>query len=310
MFKNLYRKIYLPIFLIALFLILFVDVFAVIVQVATLNEAYGNMGERRVHRILDSCLLYISSVSATAYNLSLDSELIKEIQSPTGQSMVSKLDSACNYALQINGITVYSCENGTFTSSMISQVPQLNQLKNIEELKDFFEGELTGAVSLRTKCIASSFNSNVYPEAMGIISCLQKIYADERVIGYVVADVLPSSLYSYIYNDEQFESTVAFISSGSGYFEYNDNAASAHLLNRENSKYFKYSATSDDGLLKITVFDSKKDYDSKIWLLSGVLAGISVILIITAHFIARYTAKGVTLRLDKLTQRMNEQELP
>ncbi len=309
MFRKLYRKIYLPIVLISVALILIIDILSITVLTQTLKDAYIGMDEKRVARALDSCELYISSVAASAYNLSLDNGLISELASPTGNPLVSKLDNTCNYSLKINAVCAYSANGKVYTSSQVADVPTIEELKQSAEIKEFIEGNGAFAISFRTEHVAGIYNNTPYPDEMGVITYCRKVYDGERVIGWIFADILPSNLYSVIFSNGKFNDAVAFISTDSVRFDYADNSPHAELLNGNHRGYFKYRAVSDDGQFSITVFNGTGDYTSRLALLIVILLTVSAGLITAVHFTARLNAKSVTDRLDRLTAKMNLQKI-
>lgn len=309
MFKNLYRKIYIPIILIAIALILFVDIFAIVLQSNTLKTAYRTMGEKRIARAMDSYELYISSAAAFTYNLSLDADIIAKLNSSDAKSINDKLNTVCNYSLKMDAVSLYSLDGAVYTSSTVTQIPTLDELKSDPVINAFLSGNDDSAVSMRTSHIADIYNNVVYPEKMGVISVCQKVYDGNVVKGVIFTDILPANLYSYVFAEGQFKEAIAFIYTDNGHFEYNDNSAHVNLLSEKNSRYFKYSETADNGLFTITVFDSKKDYNESIAKLLAIMAGASALLIIVVVFAALYTAKSVTNRLDRLSEKMSSQSL-
>ena len=309
MFKKHYRSIYLPIVLIAVTLILFIDIFSIIMLTETLRDAYNGIDQKRISRALDSCELYISSVVASAYNLSLDNELIQELASPTGKPLINKLNNTCNYSLKINAVCAYSTNGAVYTSSQVTNVPTLDELKRVEEIKNFIDGNETAAISLRTEYIADIYNNTSYPDKMGVITCCRKVFDGETVVGWIFADILPSNLYGILFSNGKFNNAVAFILSDEVFFDYNDNSLQQHLLTDKHNGYFKYDAVSDGGLFSITVFNSTKDYNSKLTVLISILLSVSAVLVAGVHFAAMLTAKSVTKRLDKLSLKMNQQKI-
>ena len=310
MFKRLFRNIYLPIVILAVILVLFIDIFSIIMLTDTMSIAYANNGQKRITRTLDSCQLYISSAAASTYNLSLDEEIISELSNPSGRTLIDKLDSTCNYSLKINAVCVYA-KNGTiYTSSEVAQVPSLNELKEITDIKNFIDGTENATISLRTKNIAEIYNNIAYPDNMGVITCCQKVYDDDEVVGWIFTDILPSNLYDFIFTSGQFQNAVAFIKTDDFYFEYNGNSNYVRLLKDKHKGYFKYSATSDNELFSVTVFDSTSEYNTRTAVISVIMVIASVALLVGVHFIARWIAKSVTKKLDNLSDKMNSQELP
>lgn len=309
MFKKLTRNIYLPIVLIAVTLIAFIDVFSIAMFTDTLKDAHEDIDRKRIYRVLDSCELYLSSVATSAYNLSLDEELIAELSSPSGKSLVSKLDNTCNYSLKINAVCAYSANGGIYSSSQIADVPTIEELKRVDEIKNFIEGDGAAAISMRTEYIADIYNNTSYPDKMGVITCCRKVYDGDGVVGWIFADVLPSNLYSLLFSNGQFDDAVAFITFNGNFFDYADNSSKSSLLTGGHEGYFSYEATSDDGLFSIALFNGKGEYFSQLTLMIVILLSVSAALVIGVHFAARLTALSVTKRLDKLIDKMNSQKI-
>ena len=310
MFKNLYRKIYLPILLIALVLILFIDTFAIILQANTLNDSYRSNGERRIARALDSYKLYISSAEAFTYNLSLDEDIIAKLVTPEAKSITGKLDTVCNYSLKMDAATLYALDGTAYTSSTVTQIPSLPELVTTPEIAEFISSDVSSAVSMRMKNIAGVYYNIPYPAANGVITCCQKVYDGDKVVGYVFTDILPANLYEYIFAEGQFKDAIAFISANGNYFEYAGNSAHSKLLDSDDSSYFKYTKKTSDGLFTITVFDSKYEYNMQVLKLALIMISISAALIVFVVIASRLTAKSVTLRLDRLIERMASQQIP
>lgn len=290
-------------------LILFVDVFAIILQSNTLKAAYRSMGEKRIARAMDSYELYISSAMAFTYNLSLNDDIIEKLNSPDAKPINDTLNTVCNYPLKMDAVSLYSLDGAIYTSSTVTRPPTLDELKSDPVINAFLSSEDTNAVSMRTSHVAAIYNNVVYPEKKGVISVCQKVYDGDVVKGVIFTDILPANLYEYIFAEGQFKEAIAFIYTDNGHFEYNDNSSQVNLLSEKNTRYFKYSETAKNGLFTITVFDSKKDYNVNIAKLIAILAGASALLTIAVVFAARYTAKSVTSRLDKLSEKMSSQSI-
>ncbi len=308
MFRKLFRNIYLPIVLLAFTLIVFVDVFSVVMITNTLRNAFFSVGRKRVSRALDSCELYINSVSASTYNLSQNGALIAQLREGSDTSLTSLLDNTCNYSLKMNGVCAYSLNGKVYTSSGISEVPALEELQKNEGISSFLEGDEEDFTSFRTECVADIYNNVSYPDEMGVITCCRKVESEGETVGYIFADILPSNLYDLLLEREQFGDAVAFISFGGEYFGYSGNAAHSDLLTGGHSGYFKYEA--GDAPFSLTVFEDAAPYRRQLAVLIGILLAVSAVLAVAVHFAAMGIAKGVTRRLDRLTAKMKAQELP
>ncbi len=311
MFRKLSRNIYLPVFLIALFLILFVDIFSAVMITKTLQSTFVSVGKSRVSRALDSCELYINSVSASTYNLSQSGVLIEELTNSRDVSLTSLLDNTCNYSLNMNGVCAYSAGGKVYTSSGISAVPSLEELRGCEGISAFLAGDADSFISFRTTCIADIYGNVSYPDKMGVITCCQRVRGEKgETVGYLFADVLPSNLYDLFLEREQLDGAWAFITFGEEYFDYGGNAAHEDLLRGGHRGYFKYEAAADDDRFALTVFESTAPYGRRLAVLIGVLLAVSAVLAAAAYFAAMGTAKSVTKRLDRLEEKMSAQELP
>lgn len=300
----MYRKISLPILAIAVALILFIDAFAIVLQTRTLNDSYRNNGEKRIARALDSFELYISSASAFTYNLSLDDEIIAKLTTSDTKSITGKLDTVCNYSLKMDAVSLYDLNGGAYTSSTVTQIPLLTELRSVPEIAAFIDGEETSAVSMRTEHLAGVYYNISYPAASGVITCCQKVFDGNTVVGYIFTDILPSNLYNYVFAEGQFKNAIAFISAKGNYFEYANNSAHAKLLTNDDSSYFKYVGKTDDGLFTISIFDSKREYNMQVLKLAMIMLSVSVVLVVFVVIASRCTAKSVTSRLDGLIEKM------
>lgn len=291
--------------LIATALIIFIDVFAVVMLAHTLEDAYTDNGQSMAERAMSLCMLYINSVSSETYNLATDESIISVLKQESGQTIVSRLDSACNYSLRIDAICVYA-ENGTvYTSSEISAQPTLEALKTNEGIAAFIEGDSDLFISLRTDNIAEIYHNISYQKKLGIVTCCRKVYdGDGNTIGYIFADILPSNLYSYIISGLNLQDAVTFISSGDMYFEYANNSENEALLNGSYGGWFKFEIASHDPALTLTIFTGIGEYVSKVTIMTAVLIGISAILIIITHFVVRHMTNNFTNRLESLATKM------
>lgn len=311
MFKKLKRKIYAPLFLLAIALIVFINVFAAVVQIYTLKDTYRVMGEQKLTRIINSYRLYINSAKTSAYNLSLDETVIEELYSEGGNSLTAKLNATCNYSLKINAVCAYSAVSGAvYTSSQVTNVPDLEELKQDENIAAFIDGDEADYVSMRTKYIADIYNNTLYPEEMGVFTCCQKVYKDGQTVGWIFTDILPANLYSYVYTENQSQDTVAFIICGDEFFSYEGNGEKAYLLDGDDGDYFKYSSSVEGLDFTVTIFEGKSDYVFTIVTLAAILGGVSVALIVAVHFIALATANYVTDRLDNILDKMDNAVIP
>lgn len=309
MFRKLRQKIYLPIILIVAALILFVDIFGITLQAYTLNNAYHNMGEKRVARSLDSLQLYISSAAAFTYNLSLDTDIINKLKYDDARPVSERLNTACNYSLKMDAVTLYSLNGKVYTSSTVTGTPSLDALQSDTVIHNFIASKASAVVSMRTSNVSDIYYNVLYPDNKGVVSLGQKVYDGNEVIGIIFTDILSANLYEYIFSEGQFNNATAFISAGDSIFDYNDNTDKQELLKSGSNNCFKYTATADDGLFTVTVFESKSEYNREITDLVLIMSATSIVLTAAVIVIARRTASSVTGRIEALNDKMNAQTL-
>ncbi len=297
---------YLPIIFIAAALLVFIDVFAVFMLATTLNDAYTDNVQSKAERAMSLFALYINSASATTYNLSTDGLVQTELLDSAGQSLVSKLNDACNYSQRIDGICIYSANGAVYASSDISGQPTLEELQTDEGIAAFIAGDIDSFISFRTNNIATSYHNNLYLEQLGVITCCRKVFDDDgNTIGYIFADILPANIYTYILTRLDLENDVIFISYGDIYFADANNSAYTDLLNGDYGGWFKFEVTSDELPVTLTIFTDNGDYVSMIVTMVSVLAGFSVVLFVLVHFSVKHMAKNFTDRLENLAAKMD-----
>ncbi len=314
MFQKLYRKIYFSLFTITLLLIVLADGISLGIMSNTLYKTYRTMAHQNNEHSANNVDLYLSSIVSSAYNLAQNLAVTEELKTPKGVSLTSVLDDFCNYSLGIDAATVYAVNGRVYTSSKASSVPALAVLENNAALQNFFSEQAETGVTLRTSDIAKTYNNVAYPPESGVLSCSQKIYDGGKVIGYLFADILPHNIYSLLAEgkEEYFDGRVSFLSFGERYLAYEGNDQRENYLcqalggsERTDDKRCLL-VVSDCGYgLKLTSALPVKHYHSQILWLAFLFSGVSVVLVLAVHFIARKVALGVTSRLDALTEQMD-----
>lgn len=309
MFKKLYFKIYLPIYLLTICLIVFFNVFSITMSEKTLLEAYHGIDQKRISRTLDSCELYISSVSSSVNNLSIDKDLINELAISNNYALINKLDKVCNYSLKINAVCAYSKSGRVYNSSNVAGVPSLSELMEVSDINEFILSDLDNMISFRVTNIADVYNNTSYPENMGVITYCKKVYNNDEVVGWIFADILPYNLYNYLFSDEQFSNCIAYLSSNDIKFDFFTQDGSIDASKLDEAKYFKYTAGSDDELFTLTVYNDKTNFTNRLSIISGVIIFISLILMVLSFFVCRKIALSVTNKLDNLVKKMESQSV-
>lgn len=315
MFDKIRRNIYMSLMLTVILLILVLEAVSCVLVSNTLYKTYLSTASQKLDRSISGCKNYVKSVLMSAVNLTFDNDVITELNSGTGKPITATLDNACNYALKISGITVYSLNSGRiYTSSTLAQPPTLSELKSNNALNDFFLYDNEEFVSLRNNNIAKFYSNSPYDPEYGIVSCCAKVFFEGKVIGYVFADIFPSTLYSYFdfSTEPDFEGGKPFISFKDGFFDFNDNdlllndfyrtvsseyksSDGKYLILKNSRNFFGGSVQLAIPLRSVTLSITKT-------LLLIILTGFAAIIII--HFITLKSAKNVNNRLEKLLNKM------
>ncbi len=304
MFPKLYRKIFYTLFFVCLVLVFAIDVTAITVVHKSTKEYYTAMGEQKTQQIAKSCAVYVDSVLTTVSALPQSEILLGELVAPSGASFTAMLDGICNYARQIDAITVYAVNGNVYSSSRIDPIPFSALMQNAE-IADFVRSDREFFLSLRTEQISNIYHNAVYPAELGVLSCVQKVYDSESVVGYIFADVLPGRLYEEAIPTADAKN-VPFLVYGGKFFPCERNASFTQVPvpDREN---FVFCAECGAYGFSVVISESAESCRADMLSMDLITVFGSLVALAIAYFASRYTARSVTARLDKFLQKMDEE---
>lgn len=315
MFKKIYRNIYISLTLLSLLLATLIIIISGIMISRLFYNTHISAANQKLKLSVSSCKNYINSVLLSTGNLAHDSTIILELNLNAGLPLTSILDNACNYALKISAITVYSQNGRIYSSSNISEIPTLEALSQNESINDFIISDGPQFVSLRKDNIAKTYNNTAYNQSSGIITCCQKIYDDRnQVAGYIFADIFPSNLYQYLdySNDENFMGNFALIRFGSDYFSYSGNynykedffrSANENIVSKD-GELLIISSRSDFFGAAVGIAVPLQPVKNIIFYLYFIFVAAAAAVLTGVHFLTRNAAKRVNGRLENLLKKM------
>lgn len=306
-FVKLYRKIYYTLFFLCLALLVLIDATAFTMVITTFGKTYRSSGTDKATRVMNAISIHLVSAETTTYSLAHNEDVIRELSSPAGYILLDTLNKACYSSMKISAVTAYSLKGSVYTSSDILDPPSLNDFAQDPAFARFFDGDEKAFLSFRTGTIAKIYNNNLYPAEMGVITCCQKVFSGDELVGYIFSDVLPDTVYAYFSGEGEFDGMIPFIILNDGnYFSCAENAQHVRLLAKSNAGgYFRYTTGNDQ--FSIAVFESMRDFNLRVSVLCVALLAVSVLLLVAIHFIARKTAQHITGRLDRFLNKMESE---
>lgn len=282
-----------------------------------LFNTYTSLANQKLERSISASKNYIHSVMLSVHNLSLNNIIVSDYKN-NGATITNMLDNACSYAKKVNAISVYYLSGEVFTSTGISSVPTLQDLRQNERINDFLVLENSDYISLRVDSIIGNYFQAPYDQSKGMVSCCQKIYnIAGEVIGYIFADIFPSNLYNYFDygEDSGFHKSIPIMQFDEKYFKYEENSNYLDDFTKNQKDSFK---SSDGKLLiipsqnnffggKITVAVPLFSVQTTIIdiIFSMVIAAFIIILVV--HFITKTIAESMNKRLVKLLDKMENE---
>lgn len=319
MFKKLQKHIYVCLMMISFVMVGITVITSTYLTAQSLNNSYVNIAADRLKRDIDSCSMYIYSVQISAADIAGNDTVVNVITGGGSSSLTQILDDACNFAMEITAITLYSADGRTYTSSGINDIPSYTELENVDGFRDFLSGEDSSFVSVRTDTIARIYNGNSYNGNMGIITCFEKIFDDGgNYSGVVAADILPQALYDIITASDSGSQTnsTPLITVGDTYLISTDNSLYAAEMAEVKSSKTKSSdgkyvfITSDETLYGCRVINAVilSPLHKDIIIESAIIIAAGIIVEICVHFVSLVIARQITKRLDRLYYKMEKDE--
>lgn len=319
MFEKINKRIYRSLLLIAALFIFFMIVPTILIFTNMLYDTYENMARKKLDRSISSCRSFIDTVLNTAEGVALTPAVIDTVCGRSNDSLTVLLNDTCNYSLTINAITVYAVTGNVFASSGISSPPALAELQSNGGIAEFMsDADSSYYISLRKDAVARLYDNAVYDSSLGIVSCCCKIYDEGAVVGYVVADIFPKTMFGFFdyTDDSHFHGTIALVHYADGFLSsdsaspYNEELYRSYgetITTANNSRLIVPSLRNFYGatiLIAVPLFPLYRT----ILIMALILVGLGLLLMIAVHGISRRNADGVTDKLENLVSRIQSGE--
>lgn len=319
MFKKLRRHIYLCLMIISFLMAGATVILSVGITAGSLWSTYETIAADSLKRNVDSCSMYISSVQISAADVARNARVTSELVNNEGISLAQTLDDACNFAMQITAITVYSLDGRTYTSSGINDIPAYDALAEIQGFQEFMDSGENSLFSVRTDVIAKIYNRNAYSQSKGIITCFEKIFDENGdVLGIVAADILPEALYDILSASDSGSKAggLSLISLGGTYLLASGNSAYASEMaslsssNTVSSDGKYIYVLADESMYGCTVTNAVKlsPLYKDIAVEAALIIATGIIVEVCVHFVLRAMSRRMTSRLDRLYCKMEKDE--
>lgn len=309
MFKKLKSKIIAHLFLVsAIFTItlslMFIGVISKMMYDTQVNKTYNNLESG-----INGCKTYLSTVMGFVDNVATN-KVVMDFSSNGGSYNKIKdlLDGLCTTSTKVDGAMLYTSNGYMVYSAGVGSPPLLEELKEVELINDFFNSNEESLISFRKEAIAKVYNKTYYNKHNGIVSCIRKIISEsDEVVGLLVVDILPETLYNARFDFSSFETTsICFFSDESPYLlsnEYDKYINYSNGMTNNKSFYIVKGTIEGTDLIILTPLNH---FWNKILLISMIVLSIDILLLTITFFVSKYVSRSVIKPLEKLYNMMNE----
>ncbi len=307
MFDRLKKKIFNSIFLLCLVFAVAVSTVSYIVIVSKLHDTQIAKSNSNCASAARMAATYISQAMRFVENTAARKSLSQALTG--GESDVSQeLNRLCNYAVKIDGATLYGYDGHMSYSAEMGAPPTLEELKQEPQIAAFLESAARTHISVRNTSVAGVYNKTYYNAANGVISCMAKIYAGDTVCGILVADILPETLFSQRMLYKSFDTDCKFVI-GSGDVLFTADGEVKSILTAGDRGYYLVSGELTDSS-RLQMYVSKAAYDKQCLIIGGAMIAFLCVLLCLLSWTARRISRNAVAPLEKLNEQMRLTNLP
>ncbi len=295
----------MSIFCLSLIFALTVSLVSYIVIVSNLYSNQVEKSESNTESAAKMTSAYIVQAMSFVENAASQSHFSSAL-SGAGIEIGDDLNRLCNYSVKIDGATLYGLSGYTTYSAGIGLPPTLDELKSEGDIAEFINSDKTTHISIRVTNVAAVYNMASYNSENGVISCMCKIYKDGETVGLLVADILPSSLFSQKLRYSSFDSDCRFaITNGSSLLDGGDNVKE---ITAEGGSLGKYYTSESDivGGGKLSMYVSIEKFIYQCYFILFVMMIYTGLLLIAVSCISRSVSESAVSPLERLNGQMNE----
>lgn len=235
-------------------------------------------------------------------NIALKEEVVEWCNETRSILPTSSLNKLTTYNTKIDGVTLYR-KNGEYTSSFgVSSPPSIDELKNINGFNDFINGDDLSFISIRNEIVTDTYNQINYYESNGIISIFVKVMYDNELVGILVSDIFPLTIYNSLEYKSFYGESKVFLKEDkllTDQIIYNN-----YLLNMDNKYHIEKMKLNDD--IDIVLITSLNSFKSRFIFIFMIIMTIDIIMVMSSLIFSSYITKKVMEPINKIYKEMRE----
>lgn len=308
MFIKLRRKIFNSIFFVILGFVILLTAISFAIIAKNLTDSQKSRTVSNAESGVRSLSFYFSTAMGFVENSAKNAEVIDALSGTSASDVTPRLNELCDYAVTIDGVTLYGYNGYTAYSAGVGAPPSLENLKSVKEINDFILSESSTIVSVRNVAVCGTYHSNLYPSEKGIVSCISKVYDGKAAVGLIVADILPENLCKERLNSESFNSKSTTFIFGSELITDDQNFKEYFEKTKpfgttKDGKYYLATAKSSSGF-SVAVFAPKNNFRKRLIMLFAAFCLFDTAVILTGAAFSRFVSAKAVNPLDNLYNRM------
>lgn len=235
-------------------------------------------------------------------NIALKEEVVEWCNETRSILPTSSLNKLTTYNTKIDGVTLYR-KNGEYTSSFgVSSPPSIDELNNINGFNDFINGDDLSFISIRNEIVTDTYNQINYYESNGIISIFVKVMYDNELVGILVSDIFPLTIYNSLEYKSFYDDSKVFLKEDkllTDQIIYNN-----YLLNMDNKYHIEKMKFNDD--IDIVLITPLNSFKSRFIFIFMIIMTIDIIMVMSSLIFSSYITKKVMEPINKIYKEMRE----
>lgn len=299
MFSKLNKKIFGSIFWLAFVFVTALSLISTYVIVNNFYDTYSRMLESNVKQAALDCESYFQSVSNFTKSTAQRGEIVEALTGGSTDNVSRILNTLCTSSAEIAGAILYGVDGKVFYSTGVGDVPALAEVLAVQVLNDFFNGDEASCVSIRNTAMPKVYNTYPYDENNGIVSSICKVFDGDNVVGYLFADILPAQLFLSKLTLSGYANSAMIIRS-------KDIVISSQS---QQTTAFISVSTEFNGNDRLIVLVSNGGFYRRCATVVGVLMLADIICMLAVWAVAKRIANKITIPLDNLHARMQNEDL-
>ena len=184
MFTKMRKRIFNSVFYVVLAFVLLISGVSFGVTAYNLTQTQRQRAQANAENGVKGAETYLSAVMGFVEQTSRLKGVVDAVSGADVSGASRALDGLCGYAVQIDGAILYGANGFVAYSSGVGSPPGFNELMNVKDVAEFYNGRDEGCISMRKQAVAHMYNRVFYNTSCGIVSVMRKVYGqDGQVIG-------------------------------------------------------------------------------------------------------------------------------